>query len=457
MKKYAKLFTILLSTSCLTEVAHTATSSAIEMYKEESSATVFPVTIPGAKPPGKAVIPPETLGSNYVGKIRNPEGRGYDFSRLMTSGIKGLEIAVATPDLGNNSKAYNKSMAIPLAADALEFGSIGFQDIRSVHEQGCDTNVLWAYKDLIHLRDGLNDFATGKIEDDLSMLSRAIKKLDAPDSFIVDVVKLFPPLIKKLRGKAIGLRDSLSTDIPIILGALNQTVEHHETYIRERIPVAHELGGPKVLTLTDLVLPNDSTQDRKVSLEGVDITDIHAIFFQVEQTLNNIMGHKLKSKFLMIGDFLSMVENLKTLPPSDHSQQIIALSQMFIGDIAIANFIDSRWISPEAPDFQSFKDGVKYINMLIELIRSYAVSAKEIAYGTHAKAILDELKTTTSTALVEGREASAIVSKSPGMGTPEQQLKELVSKKRGAESSMERTQLPDLQNLKGRIEVYLAT
>ena len=457
MKKYVKLLTLLLSTSCLTEVAHTATSGVVKREEREGLVSVFPVTIPDAKPSGKAIIPSETLDSHYVGKIRNPEGRGYDFSRLITSGIKGLEIAVATPDLGNNSETYNKRMATPLAADALEFGSVGFQDIRSVHEQRCDTNVLWAYKDLVHLRDGLNDFATGKIENDLSMLSRAIKKLDAPNSFIVDAVKLFPPLIKKLRGKAIGLRDSLSADIRIILDALNQTVEHHETYIRERIPVAHELAGPKVLTLTDLILPNDSTQDIKVSLERIDITDIHAMFFQAEQTLNNIMGHKLKSKFLMIGDFLSMVENLKTLPPSDHNQQIMALSQMFSGDLAVMEFIDSRWISPAAPDFQSFKDGVKYINMLIEFIGSYAVNAKEIAYGTHAESILDELKTPPSTALVEARESSTITSKSRGMGTQEQQLKELVSKKRSAEWSMERTQLPDLQNLKGRIEAYLAT
>ena len=460
MKKYVKLFTFLLSTTCLTEATHAA--SVVGELREDRAPVLFPITIPNATAymgsGGSQEILPEILFVNSVGTTRDPEsGRGYTFSRL--TGPGGVRIVTATPTETANSETYDQRKKITFASqedNGLE--KLGFNDSRNIKEQRCDTVFIYAYKDVKKLYDELSYFASGEIESDLIRLLKATKKLDPSSSFIVGAVKLFPDLIKKTREKAILLKTSLGTDIQTILSAIGQIVGHLELYIDNRFLVARHITTDATLSLRDLLLLRDEgniVDGTKVSLEGVDITDIHRTLFKIEETLNAIMKHNLKTKLAMISDFSWMTKTLDQNRP--HSRQITELSKIFVGDLGVVEFIDRNWKSPEAPEFQSFKDGVKYINMLIESIRDYSVKAQDMAHGTAAKTILDELKTTTSTALVEEREASAITSKSRGMGTEEQQLKELVSKKRDAESSMVGTQLPDLQNLKGRIEAYLAT
>ncbi len=362
----------------------TKTKAGAGSGEDDALVGAFPLEIAGVKGVGgKADIAPHTVGFLGTRVLQDSDGRLFLASQLK---VAGASMAVATPALGSG---MSKELEARKMARSFASGGSLPGDTRTVEERNCDETLLYAYKDLVELQNSLNAFATGAIVSDLVKLAKAVRKLDATDDFIGQAIGLFPPLIKKVKSEAVALVESLSADIPTILEALGRVVQHCDIYIESRGDIA---TGVRLRNLADVELVELNLTH--VSLEKVNITDINQMLRKVEQTLHCINKHNLKQKLGGIKVFLDNVHALEH--PEDgkvrpllfvHGSQIIDLSGMFVGDLAVVEFIDSKWVSPADARFEPFKNGVKYINLLIEKIKSYAEKAQQVANGTYLEAL----------------------------------------------------------------------
>lgn len=409
----------------------------------------FPVTIGAARGRGGADIAEHTLGFLGTQKFVAPDGQILQLSKFK---VAGAGMVVAAPD--------GVTPDLELRRMELSHASLGRYlpgDIRTPEEVNCDMSLLDAYKSLTELNRGLNDFATGQTAEDLTKLAKAIRRLEPSDEFMGRAIRLFSPLIGIVKAKGELLAVALSADIPSVLGVLNRAIEHCEAYIGSRMDIAEGVSLSKLSEVNSI-----DFDKLHVSLEKVNITDIHTMFHQVEKTLNSIMRRRLTQEFDPIKVFLGNVRELKhggdgkpkPATISDHGRQIIDLSKMFKSDIGIVEFIDLKWISPDDDNFKAFKDGVKYINMLIESIRDYAQKVQQIANGAYLGALEGGLVPSTALALREPFEGALAV---PGGADDEARKRELMKGMKGyAEGKMEVSILPDLQHKMELVERYIA-
>ena len=447
MKKYVKLLTFLLSSSYLVDInssfagdrdlvpAHPGGVARHEGRATDGRDWGRSVAIPASS---TGLVATENLefGGTQIGHSR--EGAGYSISVFRAAG--GAEIGVA---VHADSAAFTGSQRLHEAASR---GTIP-GDHRTQRERDTDTNFAWAYRDLTKLYNGLNDFATGQIEDDLNKLAKAVKKVKADGSALMDqALALAPKLIRKIKEEGETIKATLGEDMFAILQLLRILDEHCQTYIDGRINLTPEVK------LRDVLLPEDLRTE--VSVERVNTTEIREAFFQVEQTLNCIAKDKLMESLKLIDDFLTMAQSVDH--STEHGQNILALSQRFLADEQrIADIIKEKWKSPGQARFEPFRRGVIQLNMLIEHITDYVASAKKIADGTYAHllaapeavAAIEDGSASSSSAVALRQKAAAGGSSAltVGGGMSAETIARLLREKEAAESKLRQQGLADFQ------------
>lgn len=133
----------------------------------------------------------------------------------------------------------------------------------------------------------------------------------------------------------------------------------------------------------------------------------------------------------------------------------------------IIRFIDERWVSPGREGFDSFRQGIKYINMLIEGLVAYSEEAQKITEEAYAEAVFAAPMSAPVGALADGKAGfdpttALTVRADPGttlalIGTSdakERALKGLASAKQAGANSIP-GKLSDLKNTMKQIDIYL--
>ncbi|NBT85380.1 MAG: hypothetical protein EBT45_02605 [Alphaproteobacteria bacterium] len=450
MKKYVKLLTFLLSSSYLVDInssfagdrdlvpAHPGGVARHEGRAPDGRDWGRPVAIPASS---TGLVAAENLefGGTQIGHSR--EGAGYSISVFRAAG--GAEIGVAVPEASADSAAFTGSQRLHQAASR---GTIP-GDLRTQNERDTDTNFVWAYRELAKLYKGLNDFATGQIEDDLNKLSKAVKKVKPDGNALMDqALALAPKLIRKIKTEGETIKATLGEDLFAILQLLRILDEHCQTYIDGRINLTPEVK------LKDVLLPEDPRTE--VSVERVNTTEIREAFIEVERTLNCIAKDKLMESLQSIDDFLTMAQRVDR--STEHGQNILALSQRFLADEQrIADIIKEKWKSPGQARFEPFRRGVIQLNMLIEHITDYVASAKKIADGTYAHllaapeavAAIEDGSASSSSAVALRQKAAAGGSSAltVGGGMSAETIARLLREKEAAESKLRHQGLADFQ------------